>query len=262
MIAGTRAVARMLRTMTLRRTLAALLAGAALLASPLAFGVDERATVTLGTTPVQLPVLPGFAGPSATPAPLRDLMSRAMPPSNRFLAVMPTQDFVDRRAAGEMVPMSRYLLVQTVRSHEQNGISRADFERLKTSIRQQDETLLRKAREAAQASLDSASKDLGKLNDEPSLALRMGEAKALGVFDETPDSISFADIQSNTATDSSGTRTLKQAAATSIVLLGDKTVGVSVYSVYQSPADVDWVKQQAIAWRKQYLSINAAAATR
>ncbi len=248
--------------MTLRRFLAAFLASAALVVSPLAFAVDESATVALGRGTVLLPVLPGFADPATTPPALLDLMSRSMPATNRFVAILPTQDFLDRRAAGENVAMSRYMLVQTVRAHEQNGVSQAEFERIKAMLRQQSDTMLHDSEKQVQESFDSVAKELGKTNDDSSLTLKAGAGKSLGVFDETPNSISMANIQSLTRSDKAGTHTLVQAVAMSIALVGDVPLSVCVYSTYQSPADIDWTKREVLDWVKRYTVLNADAGTK
>jgi hypothetical protein len=249
--------------MTHRHALLAFLTSIALVAtSPLAFAVDKSVTVSLGDGTVLLPVLPGFADPSATPQPIRELMARSMPATNRFVALMPMQDFLDRRAAGEPAAMSRYMMVQTVRAHEQNGVSRAEFERIKAMLRQQSDAMAREGAKQAQDGIDLAAKEVGRMNGDSQLALKAGVPRSLGVFDETPDSISLAQVTPITRTDQNGVRTVYQASAMSIVLVRDKPVSAIVYSAYQSQADVDWTEREVLDWVKRYTALNAGAVSR
>ena len=244
--------------MTLRRFLAILAAAAAVLASTAtsAEPVERSVSVALGDGTVVLPVADGFAEPAATPEVLRGIITRALPSTNRFMAMMLSQDFLDRRAAGEPVHLGRYFLVQTYRGAEQAGMSTDDFEQVKAMFRKQGGAILSGSKAAAQEGIDRAAKDVGDITGDKSVAIKTGDVKTLGVFDEQDNSISLATVQPITATDKTGSRTTNQVMALAIVRVQGKPVGVSVYSDYGSQVDVDWAERQITAWVKRLNELN------
>jgi hypothetical protein len=244
--------------MNLRRILTALLAGTVLVAHSLAIAapVARTATVALGNGEVLLPVPDGFADPEVTPALMRKLMAEALPTTNRFIAVMLSQDFLDRRAAGEPVHLTRYLLVQTYRDSEQTGMDKAVFEQVKSMFRKQASEMLKNGQAIAQDGIDRLAKDVGKITGDKATAIKTGPMTSLGVFGETDNSISLATVQPLTTSDKNGSRTSNQVMALSVVLISGKPIGVSVYSQYDSPSDIVWAEDQVRDWVKRINDLN------
>jgi hypothetical protein len=245
--------------MTLRRLLATLVATAALFATAAATSaapIARSVSVPLGDGNVVLPVPEGFADPSVTPETLRGIIAKALPDTNRFMAMMMSQEYLDRRAGGEAVPLTRYLLVQTYRGAEQAGMSADDFEQVKAMFRKQGGDILKSSRAMAQEGIDRAAKDVGDLTGDKSVSVKTGELTSLGVFDEQPNSISLASVQPITASNKNGSHSTNQVMALSIVRIGNKPVGVSVYSEFNSQADVDWAERQVTAWVKRLNELN------
>ena len=244
--------------MTLRRLLATLAAAAALFSTAAAHAapVSRSASVPFGKANVQLPVPDGFADPSATPPTALGIMTKALPESNRLIAMMLSQDFLDRRAAGDPVHLSRYILVQTYRAAEQAGMSTDDFGQLKDMFRKQGDQILKGTQATAQEGIDRAAKDVGRITGDKSVSFKTGEMKTLGVFDEQPNSISLATLQPVTTSDKNGSRSKNQVMAMSIVRIAGRPVGVSIYSDYDSPADIDWAERQVTAWVKRLNELN------
>ena len=244
--------------MTLRHLLAMFAAATALLATTAAGAAPapRAASVPFGKESVLLPVPDGFADPSATPEAVRGIMARALPESNRFMAMMLSQEFLDRRAAGDPVHLSRYILVQTYRSAELAGMSVDDFGQLKYLFRKQGDDILKGSRAGAQEGIDRVTKDVSRITGDKSVSFKTGEMTALGVFDEQPNSISLATLQPVTSTDKNGSRSRNQVMAMSVVRIAGRPVGVSIYSDCDSQADIDWAERQVTAWVKRLNELN------
>jgi len=213
-----------------RPALIARLAGAALLCASLAQAapVARRMTATaqLGDVQIRLPVPGGFADPSATPATTRDLVARGLPPGTRLMAMLLAQDFLQGAIPGEPQRLSRYILV-TAHPAMEHGITESDFERVKSDIHAQAESV------------------------------KAAHVASPGVFDEHLDSIAMASVQPLMTTGSNGGRSVDQVMAMGIVLLAGKPIVVSVYSDDLTPGDIDWAEREVREWMQRVQELNA-----
>ncbi len=217
----------------------------------------DAASVTIGALPIALPVLPGYAPPSATPQLLVDVTSRALPPTNRLLAVMLPTDFLDKVQGGDIkAPLSRYLAVQTFPAYEDSGMTPALFAQVKTVLRAQSAQLFEKAQGEIAASTDRLSSEVGKITGDSSTSIRTSDNSSLGIFDEQPDSISMAALQTVSASSQKGSTQIRQAMALAAMRVHGKVLMASVYSNYESQADIDWVEAQMRAWVKRLNELN------
>ena len=239
------------------RFLAALAAWTTLLAAPGAqAGAPDGASITLGHHNVWLPVPVDFADPSSTPPEQRAIADRLTAPSNRMLAVMLTQDYLARRSAGDKPHLSRYMLVQTIRAVEDPGVDAPSFEQLKAQFRQNADAFLAKARADNQPQTDAAIQDLGRQIGDPTMSVKMGAMKSLGIFDEHPDSIALATVQPIAATASGGQHGFNQVMALGVVLLHHRPLLAAIYSDYESEGDIDWAEQRMRTWIARVHELN------
>ncbi len=245
--------------MNLRPVLLALMASIALVAPFHASAETPPAavTTTIGDAQIALPILPGFAAPSATPKTFVDMMARALPATNRLVAIMLRDDFMAKVQAGDVsTPLSRYMGVQTFPAYEQTGMTPALFEQVKTLFRTQSAQLLEKAKATAATGTDRLSQDVAKLTGDDSTSIRTGDGSLVGVFDEQPNSISIAALQTVSATTHAGSLQVRQVMALSSVLIHGKVLVVSVYSNYEAPADIDWAEGQVRTWVRRLNELN------
>lgn len=245
--------------MKIRHTLHALLAGAflATAAATHAAPVEQTMVDNIGGVEFTFPVPPGYAKPAATPPAMRDLMIHALPTTNRLVAVMVTQQFLDElQGVGASSKKARYLGVQSFRSVEQSGVSPEVFDQLKAMFRNQSAQLLEKAKSLEGESTARISEDVAKLSGDSNASVTTSGQSLLGIFDEQPDSISLCAVQSLSTSVHDKKGQMKQVMAMTAVRLRGKVLMVGIYSTDDSPADVDWVKDQARAWNKRMHELN------
>jgi hypothetical protein len=246
-------------SMKLRHALAALLSGLALTASPATFAatVPQADVETVGGVEFTLPIPPGYLAPAATPKAVHDMMEHALPPTNHLVTVMLTQQFLDELRAGNMrATKSRYLAVQSFPAFDQSGLTQEVFDQLKTVFRNQSAQLLEQAKSIIDDSTNRVSGDVGKLTGDSSAQVKSSDLHTLGIFDEQPDSISLAAVQSLSASARDKQIQMKQAMGMTALLIHGKVLMVSFYSSYDSQADVDWVEDQARAWARRMHELN------
>jgi len=162
---------------------AALLAGGLAHAAPVAR--MTTATARLGDAEIRLPVPAGLADPAATPSPTRDYVMRSLPAGIRFIAMLLPQDFFQPAIPAEPQRLSRYMLVTTSADTE-HGVTQADFEHMKSSVRAQSEEA------------------------------RSAHPPSPGLFDERLDAIAMATVRPLMRTDRNGGRTVDQVTAMGI----------------------------------------------
>ena len=245
--------------MKLHRAFANLLALAALVAGQAAHAgaAPDTAQVALGDATIAIAVPTGFGEPSATPALLRDLTAKALPNGTRFIGILLPQDYLDALGAGKHPQrLSRYLLLQTLRREETVGISAPEFDSIKDQFRHNADAIFLQAKGMAKENLDRAAKQVGDLTGDRTIAIDAGTMKSLGIFEEHPDAISLATVQPVTGTSQAGTQKFMQVMAMTMVLIHRKPMLASVYSDYQSQADIDWAEGLIRDWLKRLNELN------
>ncbi len=244
--------------MQIHRLLSVLLACAIAAAAHGATAAPVAQTIVenVGGVDVVLPVPPGFVLPGATPPAMRDMMIHALPPTNRLVTVMLTQQFLDELHPGGTAGKTRYLAVQSFRSVEQSGATPELFDQVKAMFRNQSAQLLASARSQADESTGRISQDIGKLTGDSKASVQASDQQLLGIFDEQADSISLGAVQSLSTAVHDKKLQMKQAMAMTAVLLHGQVLMAAFYSSDDSQADIDWVEDQARAWNKRLHQLN------
>lgn len=245
--------------MTLRHALSALFACLAIASSPsvTARAAPDTADVTIGDTTITLPVLDGFAPPSATPKPMWDMMTHSLPATNRLLAAMLPSDALrsppppDGDAAA-----GRMLGVQTFPAVERSGVTTAQFDDLKKVMREQNKQLLANVKDQVKDASDRMSRDAAALNGDSSTRITSHDTASLGIFDEQPNSISLAAVQTVSVAMKRGSADVRQVMAVATLRLRGKALMVAIYSKYRSEADVAWVKGRITEWVRRVNELN------
>jgi len=245
--------------MTFRHILSALLACVAIASSQVAAAAPaaDSADVTVGETTIHLPILPGFAPPSATPKPLWDMMAHAMPPTNRLLASMLPADALQNPPppSGDAAA-GRLLSVQTFVSVEQSGVTVDQFDQIKRVMREQNKQLFANLKDEIKESTDRVSKDAAALSGDNTTQVTSHDTASMGIFDEQPNSISLAAVQTISVAMKKGSTDVRQVMAASTLRLRGKALMVSIYSRYRSEADLEWVKARVRDWVERVNALN------
>jgi hypothetical protein len=245
--------------MTFRHALSALLASLAIASSQSAAAESAPGTadVTIGGTTITLPVLNGFAPPSATPKPMWDMLTHSLPPTNRLLAAMLPSDALQSppppdgdAAAGRMLGVQTFIAV------EQSGVTTAQFDELKKVMREQNKQLLVNVKDLVKDATDRVSQDAAALSGDSSTKITSHDTASLGIFDEQPNSISLAAVQTVSVAMKKGAADVRQVMALTTLRLRGKALMVSIYSKYRSEADVAWVKSRIAEWVKRVNELN------
>jgi hypothetical protein len=245
--------------MNLRPALIALLAGIAL-GAPLRVIAETPAravTATIDGVPFVLPVPVGFTDPAATPKSLVELCSHTVPAGNRLVAMMIPmtllQKFVDHDKTANL---SRFVTVLDYVGLESTIKGAAEFEQLKTTLRNQGPAVRQRATEVAAQGRKDLSAEVAKRTGGPAPDFGTVQDAMWGVFDEQPNSISMTTLQTSTTADAAGPHAQVQVIGMAILRMRGKLVGLGVYSDFASAADVSWAKEQVGDWVRRMNALN------
>lgn len=219
--------------------LAALLLGATPgLASPFA--------AQLGDIRIVLDTPPGFADASATGSPrVLELAETLTSASNRILLFGITDADFRRFSVGDTPEMRRYLIAVTPRAHERYYVSPSDFERYVADVTRN----LGKPPEIPDFHkyLESTPEGqpvlLAELRREPALiSLMQGarlapvESQHLFTWDKPPPRYLLS--------------------TTTLLLLRQRALSLSIYTGYDSPQDLDWLTYTTKRWVEDLQRLN------
>ena len=204
-----------------------------------------------------LPVLPGFADPATTSELTFKATASALPPASLLLSMMQYDDSQHAADDGHGSESSgRFVLVQALDDPAARPVSTATFLALKKILRDRSGPLQAKLKREIGGEMAKASTRVGKTVDDDSFQVHSEDFSVLGVFDETPDSISFAGLQTITVQSSEGAISQRQAMASCSIRVHGNVLAAAAYSRYASPADVEWVKAQMREWARRMRELN------
>ena len=163
-----------------------------ILAAPASSRAADPAVATrIGPVSLSLPSPDGFTEPSVLVPQLRQIGETMTPPTNRLLALFVSDGDVKLAVSGKEPELTRYFMVQTLRKTEANVVTTNEFLRLRNLLRGQYQELLSRVAPRVQGHLDSAARSIGKDSGIPDLSLRVGELRAVEIFDDRSTSISL-----------------------------------------------------------------------
>ena len=235
--------------MRLRHVVFSLLASTALLAAPGADAAPAPATAsatasaTIGQVQLALPIPSEFEPPSVTPKAYMQVFEDIQRPTDRVMAAMLSKDYVAKvRAGDKAAEMSRFLIVKTSRRFDTEDFSQDDLTQVKALIRHPSAQLLQLQQQLLAQAANRMTQDVVKMTGDTSATVHQGDVQWLGVFDEQPNSIAFARLQTSGSDSKAGEEHDLQVAASAIIRIHGKMLGVVVYDDFRSQANVEWVK--------------------
>ena len=223
--------------------LAAALLGTFLCALPLT-GAAAPISVRLGIEKIVLDAPPGFADTTELASPrLASVSETLTPASNRILIFALSDDDVRRFTLGDPVDIKRYMIAVTPKALEHQRVSAEQFATHVADSLQNLGALLE-------------TPDLIKfLEKEP-----MGKAHLLAELKREPGTVSvlqasrYLDRPAATFWGSPTPRYLFY--TTTLFLVRGKILQIRVYSFYDGPHDIEWLKFITQRWQDELLRLN------
>jgi hypothetical protein len=216
------------------RFLAALVCAASLqcVAAPFA--------IQLGETRIALDAPPGFADTGFTGSPrLQDLAEGITSASNRILLFAISDADLRRFMVGDPMDLKRYMLIATPKGSERESLSAGGFTRLTgDSLR-------------SLGAAPTADADYQKYLD----AQPPGRASLLAEL--VKEQSVLAVLQGSRLPPARrGEPATYQLSTTTLMLVRGKALNLTVYSVYESPADVEWIRVITVRWIEELKRLN------
>jgi hypothetical protein len=220
--------------MTAVRLLAALVFAAATQCAAAPFAIQ------VGEARIGLDAPPGFADTAFTGSPrLQDAAEALTSPSNRVLLFALTDGDLRRFTQGDAPDLKRFMIVSTPKEFERERVGPSAFGRMTADL----------LREGGGGAGDAAY--LAFLDKQPA-----GKAATLAELGRQPDTVSLLQ----------GTRlpTVRRddkptylLSTLSLLLVRGKALQLAVYSAYESPADVEWIRGITARWIEDLKRLNS-----
>jgi hypothetical protein len=214
------------------RALAALL-----LALPLTCAAAPFA-VQLGEARIGLDAPPGFSDTGFTGSPrLQELGEALTSASNRVLLFAVSDADLRRFMTGEQLELRRYMIVVTPRGLEHQRVTDAMFKQF----------VGESVRELGDAPISTDYPQY--LDDRPT-----GTLNLLAELRNDPDAVSV--LQGTRSKSGFFERSQYLLSTTTLVLLRGKALSLAVYTRYDSPADLDWIRTTTARWIDELRRLN------
>ena len=201
-------------------------------------------SVRLGIEKLVLDAPPGFSDTTELASPrLASVSETLTPASNRILIFALSDDDVRRFTLGDPVDIRRYMILVTPKGLEHQRVSQEMFS----------------------AEVGSSLQNLGPRVEAPDLAKflekePMGKAYLLAELKREPGTVSVLQASrylDRPATTFWGSPTPRYLCfTTTLFLVRGKILQIRVYSFYETPADIDWLKAITQRWQDDLLRLN------
>ncbi len=219
----------------------------ALLPAP-ALAID----VDVGGTTVSIPT-PSGCSLIASDLPYAQLMERFVPPQNRQLALFLTEDDAAIVAKGEIPEPRRLFYVQTAKVVVDRFASSADFEAVKSGIKDQHASMTKEVEKQLPVFMENVSKGLSA-DYNLDLALSVSQVLPLPSHHESDRSLAFSMVTKHGMTDAEGNSVTWEAAVTT-TLVHVKGKVVFLYAT-ADVADLEWSREASGKWAAEVIAAN------
>jgi hypothetical protein len=195
--------------------------------------------VQVGETKIGLDAPPGFADTTATGSPrLQELGEATTSASNRVLLFAVSDADMRRFTLGDPLELRRYMVAVTARAMERERMSESAFRALAGDL----------LRELGQP---PAAPDYQKyLESRPA-----GTASTLAELRKEPDAVAV--LQGTRSKGSFFERSKYALSSTSVVLLRGKALTLSVFTQYDEPGDLEWIRVTTARWIDELKRLNS-----
>ncbi len=189
----------------------------------------------------------GFHEIGTLSAETRRIMESFTPPMNRLLGVFVSETDLVKLMKDEAPDMKRYMMVQTNRQLEERMVSSEDFQQLSAQVREQQFTLMEKHRGDIDKLVDQAAENFSRELDS-TFEIKVGEQVPLGIITDQPGSIGIGFLGKYQIEAEGQLIETVVASGITYALFNNKLLYMYVYSSYESPEDIEWVKTRTREW--------------
>ena len=217
----------------LASVLAALLAASSLPCAAAPFAVQ------VGEARIGLDAPPGFADTTATGSPrLQELGEATTSASNRVLLFAVSDADLRRFTLGDPLELRRYMVVVTPRAMERERMSESAFQAF------------------AGGSLRELGPVSGAADYQKYLDSRpVGAVSTLAELRKDPDAVAV--LQGSRSKGGFLERSKFVLSSTSVVLLRGKALTLSIFTQYDDPADLEWIRVTTARWIDELKRLNS-----
>ena len=195
--------------------------------------------VQLGDARIGLDAPSGFSDTTFTASPrLQELSESLTPASNRILLFALSDADLRRFTLGDPLDLRRYMIVVTPRGMERDRVTEGAFKQFI------DESL-------TGLGTPPAEKDVVKYLD----ARPTGSANLLAELRKDPDVVSV--LQGARTKASFFERSKYMLSSTTLLLLRGKALSLSIYTQYDDPSDLEWIRTTTTRWVDDLKRLNS-----
>ena len=240
-----------------RKSIVGAMMTALLVASQAAAATSTSFRASVGSGVVDVPVLAGFADPADVPAAVTERIQRSMTGSNRLVAIALSDEFLAHLKSGQPTAGDRFYTVQVIKATEAARIDQPSFEAAKVLLRKRMADVVKQANAKVQGGLDRYAQDLARDDPQQQPAIRNDGIVSEGVFDEQPDSLSFAMRAHATASTSNDAVKISSIACTTLIDVDGIVFTIGVYAP-ATPQASAWAKSAALDLASRLRALNGA----
>ncbi len=204
--------------------------------------------VTIGEQEVFILPPVEFVDPAVAAPELVEIGKKMVAPTNRLLAIyIPTQE-LKNHLAGKEIDLNRYSMLQTSNAAQKLVMSQHFFDAIKQTVKDQSSSQTAEMVAKAQTHVNSAAASIGKIIDDKTFAIKINDFKSMGLFNETPTSISTVGSSNVFSRAGGEAESTPIVYASTVVLVKGKALFLYTYSGYRTSADLQWVKDVSTRW--------------
>jgi hypothetical protein len=206
--------------------------------------------IKVGSTRLAIPAPQGYAPITNDMKPYADVAKRFVPPSNEQFAIFLTEGDITVAARGEVPVPKRWFYVQSEKSFINTFVTSADFAKLKSGIKSQNERFLKDASAGA-------SDLLRKATEGTNVNVSLNGMSPLPAHHETNRSLSYSAMLRYDVTDEQGKASvLEGVITTTFVHLQGKVL--FLYATAEKEG-LEWSQSQSKKWADSIIAANPSS---
>jgi hypothetical protein len=223
----------------------------------LAFAGAAEINITIGTTPLTIPVPAGFVPVTATMTNANRAFDSVVVPQNQRLASLVPEEFAAALERGELPEMPRTLSVQTARATLARTVTKADVVELKTVIVEQNAELVKRIEKELPGLTEQINRKLADSSD-AKVDLSVNGMVPLPAHEQTERTLAYSSLVKYAVRSPEGATNTFSAVVTATFV----HARAKLFFLYVNGAanDLAWTRQVSHAWAEAILAANPSDA--
>jgi hypothetical protein len=197
----------------------------------------------VGGATIEIPIPVLFYEVSDTSSMAFKISKASTPPLNRIIALFVSEADLTSERPG----LERFMRIQVPRKFENRNFTPVDFAKIVKRIKEQEMIMFEEAKIKHEPLLSMLSDSISEVVD-LNAKIGLDSAIPLGVFDETPYSLSFATLATFNYDIDGIVGDYRMIVGTSVTLVNGKLVFLYTSSKFRNKNDLDWVKIRQRIW--------------